>query len=585
MSQRAPLKYNALPPGYTRLLRVLSPAPSLRCEIQEYATDDLPEYLALSYAWGTGQATESVSCGEQALQVTPNLYAALHEIGMKEEFANQCIWIDAICIDQSNGDEKAVEVKRMEVVFAQAQRVVIWLGPAAEDSDLAMYELEELRNIRSATSKNVKIEKNTRAELRLANHPVWPAIFKLYNRPWFHRLWVVQEIILAKDLTVLCGGRLLSWAAMVSFATALMSANSQVLVHHIQKLGRAAEIMTSCITLENLRHNRSSWFNLESFVYTLVVTRGREATNPLDHIYGLLGLASENLRKLITVDYTLTVAECYTRVCKIIIQLEPALWLLTMSSSEHRDPELPSWCPDLSSRSNETTAYAFYAGFKAGFLHQAVRRSRVEVFDDDRAIRVPGFRVDMVKNVAQMCLEDMAHELETSRSGLASQRWELECLRLVQEVSPALGDISEAYYRALIAGHFDPNTPVHLNKSLEQEYFNSRQSWSDVDRLVGSVFSSSATTDPPARYTRAIWTQRRYKFFNTEGGRLGLGPGSIRSGDVVCVFYSAAPLFTLRFDPLNGKATLIGCTYIDGLMDLDTMPEEVRGADEMFCII
>ncbi|KAL8837898.1 MAG: hypothetical protein Q9176_005374 [Flavoplaca citrina] len=80
----------------------------------------MPECMALSYTWGTEDPIESVRCDDQTLKVTPNLHAALSEISLKGEFSDRWLWIDAVCINQNNAEEKAVEVKRMDSIFTNA---------------------------------------------------------------------------------------------------------------------------------------------------------------------------------------------------------------------------------------------------------------------------------------------------------------------------------------------------------------------------------------------------------------------------------------------------------------------------------
>ena len=344
MSDGPSFSYRTLPPNHTRLLKIVSPAPSFKCELQEHAAATLPEYMALSYTWGSEGPSKLIQCGSQALKVSPNLYAALCEISLKAEVADKWLWVDAVCIDQRNEREKAVEVKRMNLIYTAAWRVLVWLGPADEDSDLAMDNLRGLTEIMTPLPSDEGEREARQKRLAPADHPVWTAILRLYNRPWFRRLWIMQEAILAKGTFVLCGNRVLSWTAVVDFANAISVVYAAVLLQHGEKTDGTINGFVSCSQIENLR-KRVPNGNMMFFTSLLETTRDREATDQRDRIYGLLGLLTDNLLNLIKVDYTWQASDCYLHFFKTFISRETTLTILSMAPSIEKDPFLPSWCP------------------------------------------------------------------------------------------------------------------------------------------------------------------------------------------------------------------------------------------------
>jgi hypothetical protein len=110
-------------------------------DLQVYSLDQgRPEYVALSYTWGhpvwddfKDDLSHTIICNGQQVPVGFNLYEALHYIFIESDIAPKLIWIDAICIDQSNVEERSVQVKQMTSVYIHAKHVMIWLG--AEDQD------------------------------------------------------------------------------------------------------------------------------------------------------------------------------------------------------------------------------------------------------------------------------------------------------------------------------------------------------------------------------------------------------------------------------------------------------------------
>lgn len=111
--------------------------------IETFTMHDPPGYEALSYVWGSTEPPEFVwvgSPGRAMLQVTTNLRTALQHLRYPNQ--KRVMWVDALCINQSDDVEKGAEVARMGELFACAAHVVVWLGPEANGSGLAMERLE-----------------------------------------------------------------------------------------------------------------------------------------------------------------------------------------------------------------------------------------------------------------------------------------------------------------------------------------------------------------------------------------------------------------------------------------------------------
>ncbi|KAL8837899.1 MAG: hypothetical protein Q9176_005375 [Flavoplaca citrina] len=216
----------------------------------------------------------------------------------------------------------------------------------------------------------------------------------------------------------------------------------------------------------------------------------------------------------------------------------------------------------------------------------------IKACDDSNAIKVPGFRVDIVRNVVQDWYQDVFAEDKATSSLAASRNLALEekCFEIFREVffreEENLEEKNlEAYYRTLIANHLEYQAPVPSDQSLRDQYTYMKRFWFEISQGQPSELPINELKRSMLRYALAMQQQAPRKLFNTKGGRLGLGPRTIRSGDVVCVFYSAGPLFALRFDEDRENSRLVGDVYMYGLMDLETIPDNIRGADESFYII
>jgi hypothetical protein len=176
----SPSYYRSLLPDSIRLLRLLphedKNAP-IQCRLVDYSLQESGKrmhlYDALSYVWGDPKNTQPIYIGEHDLPVTTNLYAALSHL--RNFSLERIIWVDAICINQKNDEEKVQQIQLMAKIYSQANRVLVWLGEAADNSDQA---LEEIRAAgRKATNS-------------LNNEMIQSAVLALLQRNWFQRIWV-----------------------------------------------------------------------------------------------------------------------------------------------------------------------------------------------------------------------------------------------------------------------------------------------------------------------------------------------------------------------------------------------------------
>lgn len=168
-------------PDSIRLLRLLpheDETADIQCELFKYSLPNSCKrthlYDALSYVWGNPDEKLPIFIHKHSFDVTINLRAALSRL--RNHFVERILWIDAICIDQANQEEKEHQIQSMAKIYGQANRVVVWLGGAADDSDLA---LEEIRTARGKKSTN-----------SLDSERIQQAVLTLLQRPWFRRIWV-----------------------------------------------------------------------------------------------------------------------------------------------------------------------------------------------------------------------------------------------------------------------------------------------------------------------------------------------------------------------------------------------------------
>ncbi|KAK0747111.1 heterokaryon incompatibility, partial [Schizothecium vesticola] len=148
-------------------------------------------YVALSYAWGDARSRRPLLVGKRQLQVTENLEVALRHLADDDQ--TLIIWVDALCINQSDNVEKAVQVNRMGDIYRSASQVLVWLGLAADESDLAMQKLRSFF-IRIDLPDYADIFKAA-SDTEIAETFLFYGVVKLFRRPWFSRVWFRQEVV------------------------------------------------------------------------------------------------------------------------------------------------------------------------------------------------------------------------------------------------------------------------------------------------------------------------------------------------------------------------------------------------------
>jgi hypothetical protein len=140
----------------------------IECVLSKHPLRSNPKYYALSYAWGDAKVTKNILVNGQSFAVTANLVAALGALAGRFN-ETKFIWVDAICINQNDIDERASQVGMMSTIFRNAKLVIAWLGPEEDNSnDVIAIMKHVVKEIGSHINKDVEVL-STPASLRLLN--------------------------------------------------------------------------------------------------------------------------------------------------------------------------------------------------------------------------------------------------------------------------------------------------------------------------------------------------------------------------------------------------------------------------------
>lgn len=198
-----------------RLLQVLPDTPTARIKC-EFETGILrrqpwmPHYTAISYTWGSANRDASVLLEGNLFNVTTSAFQVLLRIRRTDK--PFLIWIDSICINQDDNEEKSKQIQLMGQIYSMASETVAWIGKTEGDSALAISAMKSfgLRFGSPDPSRHGPVlRENSENILRYARSETgsreWKAIARLLSRGWFHRVWVLQEVALSKRLAIYCG--------------------------------------------------------------------------------------------------------------------------------------------------------------------------------------------------------------------------------------------------------------------------------------------------------------------------------------------------------------------------------------------
>jgi hypothetical protein len=321
-----------------------TPQPPICCEIFHASLDEAPSYNTLSYTWGPPSAPQVpiLIDGKQFL-VRENLWMALKRF--QSVSTEMIIWIDAICINQEDIRERNSQVPKMTRIYKQADQVFAWLGPSYEDSPLAFELVQDLGQ--------PDVDQNWAVEQLRSRTTQLQALSKLFQREYWMRMWVLQELTVAKSITIYCGDDSISGEALVRVQELLVRIRKSGLTYNdlLQAMDNnvfAMDIVGDEGLLKIQQWNESASKKDLSFFECLLLHADRSATDARDLIYGLANIANEKSKYHILVDYALSVRDLYTSFARTEIQTSKTLFILTRARMTERQHALPSWVPDWS---------------------------------------------------------------------------------------------------------------------------------------------------------------------------------------------------------------------------------------------
>jgi len=599
--------YTRLPPfryDTVRLLEVLpeQPAQPLECVMREVQLSDNPIYMALSYCWGDPNVNRALLCNGKTLPITSSLFATL--CGLRDPARSIILWVDAVCINQGDIEERNAQVVLMAQIYEKADMVLMWLGEGDFDSKAGLHLVEQLA--KAQTQRMAKKDTRNRYQLQwvgldsyglpMSDDPGYSSFIRLVRRPWFSRGWVLQEATLAKDITVCCGSFRFQYH---DFMLAWLCCAELGMLDDVSAID-----MTRLFRVGLMRQAHAKGHK-EELLTLLCQTRLSVTSDPRDKIYCLLGLACDSgaMGLDIRPDYNLDFESIYRDLTVKIIQVYSHLDVLCVP--KHMESSgLPSWVPDwrAMSAAGMMTLTGREQNSDRVCKYRAAGDSKASVkFAGNRAILgLSGFSVDQIVECGGVeTPEESSHETSTVRrifkafaTGLNVRlqyiNWKYVAGVYNREKYITGEDKIDAFWQTLTAGYyFGPVRAFDEKKALYKKWdshlltFGSLRRWLPKGIFVALIFLNLCLqgfrtffaltvflplySTGPGPFTNMMSCVLYRRVVRTFKGYMALAPASTREGDYVVLFEGGRLPLVVRKN--EEYWTILGDCYVHGIMN------------------
>ncbi|RFU25158.1 hypothetical protein B7463_g11180, partial [Scytalidium lignicola] len=563
LSRRCPLSPER---SETRLLWILPGAwdECIKCRLDTACLQDAPQYNALSYVWGNSNDTRPIEVNGEQKQVTTNLEAALRHLrALKTHHLDPLgvpIWIDSISINQADIDERNRQTSMMSEIYSRADRVIVWLGESTKVSDYVFKSINSTELI-NWLENSPALDLDTDPGAARRDHNIIKAVTvfwafpDLHLRPWWSRVWVIQEVALARnDPLIVCGRSMAPWSDFVHFYELLNDKVPSDCIHMVdQSVPGICEVVDKVL----IGDPRAIATRISPAMALQKVSQS--------------GIGSRVLPlKLIVVDYRKSYMQVYHEAMILIWTSQYMIktnFIEQLSFTGVRD-DCPSWVADLSSQNLWGASSA-----PKPPSNQPIWKwgERARFSEDGRILKCKGILLDHVaksvsiERINQTDTENIAHIKQfyyvyTLASAILNSPIPPENpLRKIQNVrdnvsifdvltmetaSPAVIELlrvlvelcDQVISETEVSGE-DLNFEIRLEESMQRDY------WQMLHVLQNSIYGRSLII--------------------TEGMFVGVGSQETQAGDVVVFLFGMSWPWILR--PGLQYYTIVGPAYLGGL--------------------
>ncbi|MCJ1383365.1 hypothetical protein MMC17_006478 [Xylographa soralifera] len=541
---------------------------------------NVPTHAIIIVALDTIADRESATV-EGEVVITENLALALQQ---HRHFSKRiCLWADQLCIDQQNIPERNAQVRIMNLIFENAQRVNCWLGLepfGAKDGKAACKKLNDIiRYVEQSypaavSSSNMFIRQSSEcidiydsAILGpygdIVDRQKWEAIFVLFRNPWWRRAWIMPEVSRQKEPHIVFQGLTLSIRRMgqalrsVKFRLWKEVERDKCPAIYFNLLKQLTDALGQSESLGFLssREIKTLQYPLR-LMAILRVARASVATDPRDNVYAAIAsMSNVEESSLLVPDYSSSIRIVYGRVVEYMVRTLKTLSIFaTIDNTPVKlSADLPSWIPDW-----RVPGLIFPDSHELVHLYNASVDTRAQVCFDRHYVelRLASISVDTVHAVSTDHTDDLERTVLVALAKLSTifREW-------FSMVTPTLGNL----YRT--------GVPIHdafrITMTMDSKMFPySRGNRVPVSFMGGELDDLGEFLKDDSN-RGLLLSARWHRFCVSQDGYMGLYPQDTQPGDKIFILLGSAMPAVLR--PIEGGYKLIGLAYIHGLMDGEAM--------------
>ncbi|CAM1507743.1 Fc.00g045910.m01.CDS01 [Cosmosporella sp. VM-42] len=601
-------EYTALshPKGSIRLLSIQADNPdeSLRGQLNETTLEEHPKYLTLSYTWGDAAATKDLHLTDKCLKIRPNVFDALCRL--RKNIGSFTIWIDAVCINQDDLDERSAQVSIMRHIYESASRTIVYLGENSHGKKLREFceDLYKFTSSFPALAAEISnpfppqshVKDLTAFGLPGRNGPQWRAFFHLTSHVWFVRVWAFQESLVSRNCDIVDGDLVFPQAKLFEIITALFfqlkmfQYVANLDVRKWMKVAQRCDMVLKAQCQLSPVDGRQSW-SRSPLINLLRSSIGAGASDPRDFVFALLGISLEADEPTLQPDYQQDVDEIYKRVAKYMVKIGSAYLLLDCVLT-HPPSGWPTWIPRWDAGFNDikhtwtwtrgTTSHMHHhfraagdssaKGFRCEDSYVLVGRGIV--FD---TIENTGYRssfwnenydieniMNLIDRIAQLTLmlAEIRHPYGTGRDAI-------QAIARTSVMGDRIGADTGTVIHADALAHWLPAAEASIiHDDLTPDHGKTLKS---IARIRQSKDFLSLEKNPAgAKYAKQFFdeilkTSLACTPFTTSRGYLGLTTERARAGDVVVLLSGCEVPLVLR-PKGDDKFNHITTCYVQGIM-------------------
>ncbi|KAI0546602.1 HET-domain-containing protein [Xylaria curta] len=545
-------------------------------------------YETISYCWGDASARDFITVNGDVVDVPASAVAALKCMQKAEE--PRIVWIDSICINQADLDERAYQVGMMADIYSSAKGNLVYLGESDEWTRYGLEVIERLyEEIRRKTSDfsefhnlmSAYLRHNQNADDKLDSGLDEGAIASIFQRPWFHRLWIMQEAAVAVVNTCFCGRnvsidlnvllRVAIWLCYHWTSLSLgFSSNDDL--YRLTQLWRLVDGKDSA---RAAKHSYK-----QSMEFLLLAVRKRQCSDLRDKIFAVLSLVDKEAKSspeisLLEIDYRKPLREVMRDATRYVIQESNSLRILRQARNRvaDQDLELDGW-PSWVGRADPSFDVAYDAQLLRFYLFRA--DANRNMYTDEIRSDFVNHDVLCVSGYAISCIVEVSDVFEYIDWGNRARVADI--LRNLKVMVEKLDNKEIEDWL-----HFDSpdvDIPFDMAEAMMLSVNSNAQKASASDilefaALLGKLMSRPSDPledDEGYLYTMLSSRCSHRRFFTGRGRYFGMAPRCVRAGDELVILLGSSVPFALRPFKINDERhghrsfQLLGDVWVNGLI-------------------